>query len=82
MKSKVVEVNYNEVNKKPAVGDIVSTTTSAFDYNGVTHGFEETNTTITVVGVLVDSDYSEYDENKSRNGGCYGYDFYKIVEVL
>ena len=65
------------------VGDIVATTTSEFDYNGITHCFDKEAIEYTTIrGVKVDSDYSEYDVAKCRNGGCYGFDFYEVTAVI
>jgi hypothetical protein len=36
----------------------------------------------TVLAKYEYGDYSEYDPDKCNNGGCYGYDYYTIVEVL
>ena len=65
------------------VGDEISTTTSEFPYNSLTHCFDSQATYMgTVLAKYEESDYSEYDPDKCNNGGCYGYDYYTIVEVL
>ena len=70
---------YQEV----SVGDIVATTTSEFDYNGITHNFDKEATEFTtIIAEHINEDYSEYDVDKCRNGGCYGYDFYKVLSIV
>ena len=65
------------------IGDIVATTTAEFDYNGLTHTFDKEATTSTLCVVeWVDDDYSEFDPDKCRNGGCYGFDYYKVISIL
>ena len=65
------------------VGDEISTTTSEFLYNSLTHRFDSQATYMgTVLAKYEYGDYSEYDPDKCNNGGCYGYDYYTIVEVL
>lgn len=78
-----ITIEYDsQVSRKPEVGDIVGTTTSSFDYDGVNMDFRETDAYITVLAELVDSDYSEFEQETSHYGGNYGYDYYKVIEVL
>ncbi len=61
-------------------GDIVATTTSEFNFDGVCFCFDnEATECTTILARHFKSDYSEYVEEKSRTGGCYGFDYY-IVE--
>lgn len=65
------------------MGQIVATTTSEFDFNGVTHVFDKSATTgVNVLVEHIGEDYSEYVAEKSCNGGCYGYDYWKVHRVL
>lgn len=65
------------------MGQIVATTTSEFDFNGVTHVFDKSATTgVDVLAEHIGEDYSEYIHEKSCNGGCYGYDYWKVHRVL
>lgn len=65
------------------VGDEVATTTSEFPYNSLTHSFDnEAVKCYVVLGERIGEDYSEFVAEKSTNGGCYGFDYFKVVEVL
>lgn len=65
------------------VGDIIGTTTSEFEYNNITERFENNLKWLgEVKAVWIDGDYNEYDPSRCNNGGCYGYDYYVITEVL
>lgn len=61
----------------------ISTTTSEFSYDSVT-GFFENNikSTLCVEVEHVAEDYSEYVPGKASNGGCYGYDYWKVLNVV
>jgi len=66
-----------------SVGDIVATTTSEFDYNGITHTFDkEATKSTTVRAIKVGHNYDDYVPEKSCNGGCYGFDFYEVTAVI
>lgn len=65
------------------VGGIISTCTSEFEYDSVRGTFDnKLSTTAEVEVEHVDSDYSQYVAGKSCNGGCYGYDYYRITSVV
>lgn len=73
---------YHREDEVVQVGDVVATTTSEFDYNGLTHCFDrEAKSYTECVVVKIGEDYSEYVPEKSCNGGCYGFDFYRVVEI-
>lgn len=64
-------------------GSEVSTTTSEFEYDGVRGRFDNNLSTTACVEVKpIGRDYSEYVAGKACNGGCYGYDYYKVVRVV
>lgn len=64
------------------VGDIVGTTTSSFDYDAVSCNFEDTcNGEISATLQHVGEDYSEYISEKSSTGGCYGFDYWEVLEI-
>lgn len=61
----------------------VSTTTSEFEYDAVTGGFDNNLSTTAEVEVEhIAEDYSEYVQGKACNGGCYGYDYWKVIRVI
>lgn len=65
------------------VGDVVETTTSEFEFNNVSGQFERNLTWLgEVKGRKVASDYSNFDVGNSCNGGCYGFDSFKIIEIV
>ena len=81
--SKVLQVWGKEEDKEFKVGEIIGTTTAEFEYNSIDCCFENNLERLgTVRAVLVDSDYSEYESKNSCNGGAYGFDFWKITEVI
>lgn len=66
-----------------APGIEVSTCTSEFPYDSVTENFENNlSSTITVEVEHIGEDYSEYVPGKACNGGCYGYDYWKVINVV
>ena len=72
---------FHREGEKIKTGDVVSTTTSEFDYNGITHCFDKEATEFTTVkAVKVGYDYDNYVAEKSCNGGCYGFDYYKVID--
>lgn len=73
---------WHQADEKIETGDVVSTTTSEFDYNGYTGNFETTETYTTVICEKVGEDYTNYDPSKCRNGGAYGFDYYEVIEIL
>lgn len=65
------------------VGDEVVTTTSEIDFNSKTDCFDQSvDTVVTVLAEHTREDYSEYVAGKSNNGGCYGYDYWKVIKIL
>ena len=79
----IITVDYNNQHDQVQVNDVVSTTTSSFDYNGVNHCFDnDINDSVTVKAVHVDDDYSDFVQGKASTGGCYGYDYYRVIEIL
>lgn len=65
------------------VGGIISTCTSEFEYDSVRGIFDNNLLTTAEVEVEhIDSNYSEYVAGKDYNGGCYGYDYWKVVRVV
>ena len=79
----LIDVCYNNEIDTLNVGDTVSTTTSCFDYNGVTDCFDNNiNTMVTVKAIKTGEDYTNYNPRFSRTGGEYGYDYYKVIEIL
>ena len=67
-----------------AVGNILTTTTSNIEgFSNVSGQFcKETYEETIVLGVHIGRDYSDYDINKCRNGGKYGYDFWYTEEII
>ena len=64
-------------------GDEVTTTTSEFGFDCLTGTFdEEADIPVEIIGEHISEDYSEYVHGKHNNGGCYGYDYWRVVEVL
>ena len=62
-------------------GDVVSTTTSEFAYNGVSGVFDnEATECTTVVAEHIGYNYDEFNLDKCRNGGCYGFDYFKVID--
>lgn len=62
--------------------EFVTVTTSELPYNMVSERFDnDVEHLATIKGLYHDSDYSEYDEDKCRNGGCYGFDSYRIQSI-
>lgn len=73
---------YHREDEVIADGDVVATTTSEFDYNGLTHCFDnEATEHTTVLAVKVDEDYSAFEAEKSCNGGSYGFNYYKVINA-
>lgn len=73
---------YHRADEKIEIGDVVATTTSEFDYNGVTHCFDQEATSYTTVTAIgVESDYSDYIQGKHNNGGHYGFDYYEVIDI-
>lgn len=66
----------------PKAGDIVSTTSSDFDYDSVYHRFNDTQWRGYVVVQHVRDDSSQHDPDKCNNGGAYGYAFWEVIKVL
>lgn len=74
---------FHREDEKIEIGDVVSTTTSEFNYNGITHCFDKEATEFTTVeAVKVGYDYDNYVAEKSCNGGCYGFDYYEVTEIV
>lgn len=64
-------------------GDILGTTTSDFEYDAYSCNFErKLQGGVLVSAQWVDDDYSEFVAGKCSNGGCYGFDFYEVLEVI
>lgn len=78
----LIEVHYNKEHDTLNVGDTISTTTSSFEYNNVTGWFDSTDTSVMVKAVKTGKDYTDYDSNRCRTGGCYGYDYYEVIEII
>ena len=77
-----MRIYFNEEIEDVNVGDVVSTTTSTFDYDNVAWTFSsDLNAYADVDMEFSHSDYSEYDERTCRNGGDYGYDYYVVTEI-
>lgn len=73
---------YHRIDETVQIGDVVSTTTSSFDYNGITHEFDnEAAESTIVIAILIESDYSQYEPGKHTDGGAYGFDYYKVVGI-
>lgn len=82
MTEQVILDIYHRYDEVVQVGDVVATTTSEFDYNGLTHNFDrEAKSYTNVVAVKIGDDYSNYVPEKSCNGGCYGFDYFRVVEI-
>lgn len=63
-------------------GDVVSTTTSEFNYNSLTHCFDDDcNSRTVVIAEHIGEDYTDYDVRRCNNGGCYGYDYFKVISI-
>lgn len=61
----------------------VSTCTSEFPYDAVTESFENNiSAWVTVEVEHIDKDYSEYVAGKASNGGCYGYDYWRVLSIV
>lgn len=76
----IIKTNYPEDVK---IGSEVSTTTSEFEYDSVAGRFDNNLYTTAEVEVEhIAEDYSEYVQGKACNGGCYGFDYYKVVRVI
>lgn len=74
---------FHKEGEKIEIGDVVSTTTSEFDYNGITHCFDREATKFTTVeAVKVGYNYDNYVAEKSCNGGCYGFDYYEVKKIV
>lgn len=72
---------FHREDEKIEIGDIVATTTSEFNYNGKTHCFDQEAVEVTTVTAIhVGSNYDEYVAEKSYNGGCYGFDYYEVID--
>ena len=82
MNEKEVYVKYNTKNGKIESGNTIYGTTSTIDYDSITGDFEPCDTGITVKVKEISRDFSEYNSNKCRTGGQYGYYKWKVVEVL
>ena len=66
------------------VGDVVSTTTSVFQYDNYYGQFVNSDELTQYADVDVEyshSDYSEYDPRTCRDGGDYGYDYYVVTKI-
>ena len=73
---------FHREDEKIEIGDVVATTTSEFDYNGITHCFDQEATSYTrVTAIKVSEDYSDYHPDKCRNGGAYGFDYYEVTDI-
>lgn len=71
------------VNENVYENDVVHTTTSDFNYNSLLGCFDELATRrVKVRAEHIGEDYSEFVAEKSRTGGKYGYDTYRVLEVL
>lgn len=64
------------------VGMIVSTTTSDFDYDMVEGCFTNTEYIGKAKVSHIGEDMTNFHPGKSGNGGCYGFDYYVIDEVI
>lgn len=74
---------WHQADEKIEIGDIVATTTSEFNYNGITQTFDNEATDYTTVkAVKVGYDYDNYVAEKSCNGGCYGFDYFEVTEIV
>lgn len=81
--NELIDVCYNSEMDELCVGDIVSTTTSSFDYNSVTDCFDNSiDTIVTVEAVKTGEDYTNYNHSKCRTGGEYGFDYYKVIRII
>lgn len=65
------------------VGDEVVLTTSEFNFNSLTGCFDvEAIKGTVVLAEHIGEDYSKFVAEKSSNGGCYGFDYFKVVEIV
>lgn len=65
------------------VGDEVVTTTSDYNFNSLDGCFDnEAIKGIRVLAEHIGEDYSEFKSELSCNGGVYGYDYFKVVEIV
>lgn len=81
--TQLIVIDYDDNHNKVQVGDVVSTTTSSFDYNGVTDSFDNAvNNSVTVKAVKIGDDYTDYDVDKCRTGGQYGFDYYRVLAII
>lgn len=75
-----IKTNYPE---EVEVGTEVSTCTAEFGYDSITGRFENNiSSYVTIEVEHVGEDYSEYVPGKACNGGCYGYDYWKVINVV
>jgi hypothetical protein len=66
----------------PVVGDMVSTTTSKFEYCSMSHQFMNCDSYAKIVVFPLKDDYSKYNMHLCEYGGAYGYNFYIVASVL
>ena len=75
-------VRYNKRNGKVEVGNTIYGTTSTIDYDCITGDFQSCDKTVECRVREISRDFSEYNSNKCRTGGQYGYYEWEVIEVL
>lgn len=64
-------------------GAAISTCTSELGYDSCTGMFESNlSSWVTVEVEHIDENYSEYVPGKACNGGCYGYDYWRVLKIV
>lgn len=64
-------------------GDEITTTTSTFSFNCISGTFDrDAIVPVEVIAEHINADYSDYVRGKHNDGGCYGYDNWKVIEVV
>ena len=64
------------------VGDEITTTTSTFWFDCLTGTFDnEARTCVEVTAEHIGEDYSEFKPELCRDGGCYGFDHWKVLAI-
>ena len=77
-----VIAKYNKENGKIKKGDTIYGTTSTIDFNSITGDFESCDSSVTCRVKEINNDFTDYEQNRSRTGGQYGYYEWEVLEVL
>lgn len=86
MNEELVELHlYAEPDREIVPGHLVGTTTSEFSYDNIECKFKNADELEYKGKYLcrhIDRDYSQYDPNRCRNGGAYGFDYWVVIDII